>query len=56
VSEQERKLADDQALDVIARWMQDPDWGVGMLEDICDVVARTGRDVEGDGQPTWDRH
>lgn len=44
------------ALDRIAYMLRDPDWGVGMLEDIAELVVATGRDVEGDGEPTWDRH
>ena len=44
------------ALDAIADMLRDPDWGVGMLEDIGDIVRASGRDIEGDGRPTWDRH
>lgn len=44
------------ALDEVARILRDPDWGVGMLEDISQLVAFTGRDVDGDGSKTWDRH
>lgn len=49
-------MTDAQALDDIAEMLCDPDWGVGMLEDIAQIVAATGRDVEGDGESTWDRH
>lgn len=50
-------LSDSDALDRIAQWLRDPDWGVGMLEDIAEVVARTGRDLSNDsGEPTWERH
>ena len=29
---------------------------LGMLEDIAELVTASGRSVEGDGTPTWDRH
>jgi hypothetical protein len=44
------------ALDRIATMLQDPEWGSGMLEDIAEEVQRTGRSLDGDGDPTWDRH
>lgn len=50
--------ADGQALDEIQHMLRDPQWGVGMLEDIAVIVGRTGRDVAnlpGD-PPTWARH
>ncbi len=47
---------DAAALDAIARMLRDPEWGVGMLEDIADIVSRTDRDIAGNGEPTWDRH
>ena len=50
------EISDDRALDLVATMLRDPEWGVGMLEDIADLVRRTGRDLEGDGTPTWDRH
>ena len=37
-------MTDAAALDLIAHWLRDPDWGVGMLEDIAAVVSTTGRD------------
>ena len=46
----------EQALDKIAPILRDPEYGVGMLEDIAQIVGETGRDVEGDGTQTWDRH
>lgn len=50
-------LDDGDALDAIAEMLRDPDWGVGMLEDVAALVARTGRDLSNDiGEPTWDRH
>ena len=50
-------LGDSEALDRIAEWLRDPDWGVGMLEDIADAVERTGRDLSNDsGDATWERH
>jgi len=50
-----RSMTDGAALDAIAHMLSDPDWGVGMLEDIEELVNRTGRGTEGD-EPTWDRH
>lgn len=49
---------DAQALNVIAHWLRDPAWGVGMLEDITEQVRRTGRKIENyPGDPeTWGRH
>jgi hypothetical protein len=58
-------MTDDAALDLIAHWLRDPDWGVGMLEDIAEVVATTGRtvapitdpaDSDSPGRATWPRH
>lgn len=45
-------------LDKIQEILRDPDWGVGMLEDIGDLVGRTGRSIEDypDGRSTWERH
>ncbi|MDQ6796452.1 MAG: hypothetical protein M3011_00265, partial [Actinomycetota bacterium] len=50
-----RSMTDTAALDAIAHMLSDPDWGAGMLEDIAELVNRTGRSTEGD-EPTWDRH
>lgn len=53
-----RTVTDAAALDAVARILRDPDWAPGMLEDIADLVTRTGRSVDnlpGD-EPTWDRH
>lgn len=51
-------LPDKLALDDIAEMLRDPDWGSGMLEDIADLVRRTGRTVENypDDRATWERH
>ena len=49
-------LTDEEALDQIAQWLRDPEWGVGMLEDIALTVEQTGRDCEGDESSTWERH
>jgi hypothetical protein len=51
-------LGDAAAVEVIAEWLRDPEWGVGMLEDIADTIRRTGRSVEDypDGRATWGRH
>lgn len=47
---------DRYALDQIAHWLRDPEWGVGMLEDIAETVAATGRDLAGSTVSTWVRH
>jgi hypothetical protein len=49
---------DTAAVDVIAEWLRDPEWGSGMLEDIADAVRATGRTVENypDERQTWKRH
>lgn len=56
------KLTDQQALAGIAEMLCDPEWGVGMLEDIADIIRATGRSVEdiigadGESVSTWGRH
>ena len=53
-----RTESDADALDRIAHILRDPEWGVGMLEDIGEIVTGTGRSIDnlpGD-VPTWDRH
>jgi hypothetical protein len=53
----ETALADARALDAIAHMLRDPDWGVGMLEDIAAIVSDTGRSLDNPTEePTWDRH
>lgn len=49
-------LSDSQAVERIAHWLRDPNWGAGMLEDIAAAITDTGRDLNGDGNPTWGRH
>ena len=51
-----RRSADEGALDEIAHILRHPEWGVGMLEDIADIITQTGRDIAGTGEPTWLRH
>lgn len=53
-----RELTDAVVLDRIAEMLRDPDWGSGMLEDIWDLVTKTGRSIESypDGRSTWNRH
>jgi hypothetical protein len=51
-----RIASDSAAIDRIAHWLCDPEWGVGMLEDIADVITATGRDLTGTDEPTWARH
>ena len=36
-------ISDAEALDSIAHMLEDPEWGVGMLEDIDQWVTATGR-------------
>jgi hypothetical protein len=49
---------DRHTLDAIAHMLRDPEWGVGMLEDIADLVSRTGRSIQGMcaacGHPAYD--
>lgn len=48
---------DGPALDEIAEMLRDPDWGVGMLEDIAAIVRATGRSLDNPEEvDTWDRH
>lgn len=49
---------DRAALDAITEMLRDPEWGVGMLEDIADLVRETGRSIADypDGRSTWGRH
>lgn len=49
---------DADALNRIQEILRDPDWGVGMLEDIAEIVGTTGRVCEDypDGRSTWLRH
>lgn len=50
-------LPDLVVLDAIAHILRDPDWAPGMLEDIAELVAGTGRDLSNPREvPTWDRH
>jgi hypothetical protein len=50
-------VADQAALDVIADILRDPEWAVGMLEDIAEIVTTTGRNLENpSGSSTWERH
>jgi hypothetical protein len=53
-----KPASDGFVLDQIAEMLRDPEWGVGMLEDIRDLVNRTGRTCENypDDRPTWGRH
>ena len=53
-----RTAEDAPALDDIAEMLRDPDWGVGMLEDIAAIVSQTGRPTDSypDESATWSRH
>lgn len=52
------RLTDQQALDEIQEMLRDPEWGVGMLEDIRELVERTKRSCANypDERATWGRH
>lgn len=58
----DRAQKDAAALDSIARMLQHPDWGVGMLEDIDEIITSTGRSTatrygaDGEAIGTWGRH
>jgi hypothetical protein len=53
----DRQLTDAAGLDAIQHMLCDPDWGVGMLEDIAAIIIRTGRGLANpSNQPTWARH
>jgi hypothetical protein len=41
------QITDAAALDALADMLRDPEWGVGMLEDIADLVTATGRSIQG---------
>jgi hypothetical protein len=41
------QITDANALEAIAEMLRDPEWGVGMLEDIADLVSDTGRSIQG---------
>ena len=48
---------DATALDAIAHILRDPDWGVGILEDVAAIVHDTGRSLDNPtGEATWMRH
>lgn len=53
--EQIRELADQLAGETLrlSRMLSEPDWGVGMLEDIHEIV---GSDPNPNDEPRWDRH
>jgi hypothetical protein len=52
-----RAARDAAALDNIAHMLRDPEWGVGMLEDIAAIVGDTERSLDNpSGEPTWMRH
>jgi len=58
------ELTDVQKVDRLARdlvagalrlsfMLSEPDWGVGMLEDIAEIVGKMPNPA---GEPRWDRH
>jgi Leu/Phe-tRNA-protein transferase len=51
-------VTDAEALDAIARILRDPKWDIAMLEDIAELIERTGRCVETipSDASTWIRH
>jgi hypothetical protein len=52
------QITDAAALDALADMLRDPEWGVGMLEDIAELVSGTGRSIQGIcaacGHPAYD--
>lgn len=49
-----RRLTDTEACELINFALSAPEWSVSFLEDICEIIRRTGRsEVKG---ATWDRH
>lgn len=52
------KSTDENALDQIAACLRTPEWFVSMLEDIAEIVQRTGRDLADEPDPTqwWTKH
>jgi hypothetical protein len=51
----EFRADDGSSLDRINEMLSDPEWGVGMLEDICAIVRSTGRAENPKAKP-WSRH
>ena len=52
-----REIDDEATLDTIAVMLANPEWGVGMLEDIANLVRQTGRSMANPTEiSTWDRH
>ena len=43
----DHRLTDADALDAIAHMLRDPEWGVGMLEDIAPVCDRHRAELRG---------
>lgn len=53
----DRASDDAVTLDAIAHILRDPEWGVGMLEDIAALVGDAGRSLDNPrDEPTWMRH
>lgn len=57
-SEETQQLKDHDALQNIQEMLRDPNWAVGMLEDIAEILARTGRETDNydDEHSTWAQH
>jgi hypothetical protein len=54
----EAEMLDGRVLTQIAEWLRNPEWAVGMLEDIAAEVHKTGRFTHDypDRRSTWGRH
>lgn len=53
--ERVRELAGELAVGArqLSHMLSEPDWGVGMFEDIAEIVGREGNPAE---EPRWSRH
>lgn len=53
----ERVISDQRALDNLALMLSAEEWpGASGMEDVAEIVAKTGRDIEQPNAPEWERH
>jgi hypothetical protein len=53
----DRRISDQAALDAMAYLFSATEWpGSSGLEDLCEIVAETGRTIEDDPEVDWARH